>query len=155
MQIEQDSAQVAIPPPLMLLSCVLLGVGLHWIYPLPFVGNPVRWIAAAFLICTGIGTILYCAWKFKKTGTNIEPWKKTSRIITSGVYRFTRNPIYLSFLVVGTGVAFAVNSAWIIAMMLPLVFLLTHFVIAKEERYLEQSFGSEYLAYKKKVRRWF
>ena len=154
MQIEQDSAQVRVPPPLMLLSCVLVGVGLHWIHPIPFVGNPVRWIAAAFLICIGIGTILYCAWKFKKTGTNIEPWKKTSRIITSGVYRFTRNPIYLSFLIVGTGVAFAVNSVWIIAMMLPLGFLLTHFVIAKEERYLEQSFGDEYLSYKAKVRRW-
>ena len=139
----------------MLLSCVLVGVGLHWIYPIPFVANPIRWIVAAILIGSGVGNILYCAWKFKKTGTNIEPWKKTSRIITSGVYRFTRNPIYLSFLIVGTGVAFAVNSLWIIAMMIPLIFLLNYFVIAKEERYLEQSFGGEYLAYKGKVRRWF
>lgn len=154
MQIEQDSAQVRVPPPLLLLACVIVGAGLQWIYPVPFIADPVRWIVAAFLICSGVSTILCCARKFKKTGTNIEPWKKTSRIITSGIYRFTRNPIYLSFLVVGTGVAFAVNSVWILVMMIPLVGLLTFLVIAKEERYLEQSFGVEYLAYKAKVRRW-
>lgn len=154
MQIERDSAQVRIPPPLMALSCVLVGVALQWVYPIPILPEPLRWIIGGFLICTGIGTILYCAWKFKKTGTNIEPWKKTSKLIISGIYRFTRNPIYLSFLVIGTGIGFAANSAWILLMMLPLVLLLTRFVIAKEERYLEASFGEEYLSYKRKVRRW-
>ena len=154
MQIDKDSAQVRIPPPLMALFFVLVGAAMQWVYPIRFLPEPFRWILGGLLIGIGIGTILYCAWKFKKTGTNIEPWKKTSKLISSGIYRFTRNPIYLSFLVIGTGIGFAANNAWILLMMIPLVLVLTHFVIAKEERYLETSFGEEYLSYKRKVRRW-
>ena len=154
MQIEQDSARVRFPPPLILLSFVLLGAGLNWIYPMPFVPDALRWIVGGFLILMGIAIILYCARLFKKKGTNIEPWKKTSRIITSGVYRSSRNPIYLSFVIIGIGIAFAVNSIWILAVMIPLIFIISQFVIAKEERYLETKFGEEYLSYKNKVRRW-
>lgn len=154
MQIEQDSAQVRFPPPLILLLCVLLGAGLNWLYPAPFVPEIFRWVVGGLLIFVGIAVILYCAGMFKKKGTNIEPWKKTSQIITSGVYRFSRNPIYLSFVLIGIGVAFAVNSVWIIAMMIPLIFIISRYVIAKEERYLEAKFGEEYRSYKMKVRRW-
>lgn len=154
MQIEQDSAQVRFPPPLILLSCVLLGAALNWFYPAPFVPELLRWVVGGFLIFFGIAVILYCAGMFKKKGTNIEPWKKTSQIITSGVYRFSRNPIYLSFVIIGIGIGFAVNSIWIILMMIPLVLIISRFVIAKEERYLEAKFGKLYLSYKHKIRRW-
>ena len=154
MEVERDSPQVCFPPPLLALSCVFVGASLQWVYPIRFAPDSLRWVLSGLLIGVGLGTILYCAWKFKKAGTSIEPWKKTSKIITSGIYRFTRNPIYLSFSVIGTGISFAANSAWILLMMFPLVLLLTRFVIAKEERYLEASFGEEYLSYKRKVRRW-
>jgi len=154
MQIEQDSAHVRIPPPLILLSCVLLGAGLHWIFPVYFARESIRWPAAGILILTGVSVILYCAWNFRKRGTNIEPWKKTSHLITSGIYRLSRNPIYVSFVIVGLGVAFAVNSVWIALMMMPLMMIINRIVIAKEERYLEERFGAEYLTYKEKVRRW-
>lgn len=154
MQIEQDSAQVRIPPPLILLSCVLLGAGLHWIYPVQLAAGPLRWIVAGLLIFTGVAIILYCAWIFRKRSTNIEPWKKTSHLITSGIYRLSRNPIYSSFVVVGLGVAFAVNSIWIVLMMLPLILVINRIVISKEERYLEEKFGENYRSYKRQVRRW-
>jgi protein-S-isoprenylcysteine O-methyltransferase Ste14 len=154
MQIEQDSAQVRIPPPLISLSCVLLGAGLHWIYPLHLAAGSLRWLIAGLLIFTGVAVILYCAWTFRKRGTNIEPWKKTSHLITSGIYRISRNPIYSSFVIVGLGLAFAVNSIWIVLMMVPLVLIINRIVIAKEERYLEEKFGDVYFSYKEKVRKW-
>ena len=154
MQIEQDSAQVRIPPPLILLSCVLLGAWLHWIYPVHLAAAPLRWIIAGLLVFTGIAVILYCAWIFRKRNINIEPWKKTSHLITSGIYRFSRNPIYLSFVIVGLGAAFAANSIWIALLMVPLVLIINRIVIAKEELYLEEKFGDEYRSYKKQVRRW-
>jgi len=154
LKIEEDSAQVRIPPPVLLVSCLLLGGILHWLRPIHIFSENGGLVIGPVLIIGGIATIIYSALLFKKAQTNIEPWKTTSNIITTGIYGKTRNPIYLAFLIIGFGVACAVNSLWIALMLLPLILLLRKFVIDKEERYLERKFGQEYLAYKEKVRRW-
>jgi protein-S-isoprenylcysteine O-methyltransferase Ste14 len=91
---------------------------------------------------------------FRQAKTHLEPWKPTSSIIQQGVYRYSRNPIYLAYCIATLGVGMILNSWWVIGAILPLVYLLQHFVIALEETYLQQKFGDEYLAYQKTVRRW-
>jgi len=77
-----------------------------------------------------------------------------SRMVQHGPYRYTRNPMYLGMAVSYVGFSLVVNSAWPL-LLLPLALVgLYRLVIAVEERYLEATFGEEYLAYKKKVRRW-
>ena len=155
MEVDQDSAQVRIPPPLILLSCVISGAALHWLLPIPLLSSPVlQWVLACAFCLTGLSTILYCAWKFRQAKTDIKPWKTTSHLITTGIYRFSRNPIYLSFVILGLGISLAVNSAWIALMMIPLILIINRTVIFKEERYLKQKFGTEYLAYMEMTRRW-
>jgi protein-S-isoprenylcysteine O-methyltransferase Ste14 len=154
MNADQDSAHVRIPPPFYLLTSILLGIGLQMLLPIYFVPQAVRWTLGPLLIGGGIGIIAYCAWMFRKAQTAIEPWKTTSQIVRAGPYRFSRNPIYLSFLILGIGASFGANSLWILLLQVPLIATLNHFVIRKEERYLEQKFGSDYLAYKKQIGRW-
>jgi protein-S-isoprenylcysteine O-methyltransferase Ste14 len=154
MQADEDSAHVKIPPPLLLLSILIIGGFIQWMYPVSIVSESLRWPIGIILIVAGIGTILYSAWLFRKAQTRIEPWKTTSHIIKTNIYSLSRNPIYFAFLIIGLGVAFMANSLWIVLSLIPLIFLLNTLVIQKEERYLEKKFGQEYLEYKAQVRRW-
>jgi protein-S-isoprenylcysteine O-methyltransferase Ste14 len=154
MKIDQDSPRVRIPPPLLLLTSILIGVGLQLLYPIHLVSGLGRWLLGGLMLGLGVGTILFCAGKFRRAHTAIEPWKTSSQIITSGPYRWSRNPIYLSFTVVGAGIAILLNNLWIVLTQLPLVLVITQVVIRKEERYLEEKFGDSYRAYKSRVRRW-
>ena len=76
-------------------------------------------------------------------------------IITNGPYRFSRNPIYLSFTLLQLGLGMWANSAWLVGMLIPTLVLMSYGVIAREERYMARKFGDEYLQYKRAVRRWF
>src|SRR5687767_6546123 len=132
MDIDKDSAQVRIPPPLFLLSSILLGAGLQWIYPIPIVPDIMRWILSPLFVLSGIAIVIYCVVLFKKAETDIKPWKTTSHLVTSGIYQFSRNPIYFAFVLIGLGIAFAINSFWIALFQIPLVLMINRFVIAKE-----------------------
>lgn len=91
---------------------------------------------------------------FRRTGQDPKPWKTTPEIISTGVYRFTRNPMYLgmALLQVGIGVGFA--NGWILALLPPVLVIIYAVAIRPEETYLESKFGDGYTAYKKSVRRW-
>lgn len=154
MDMDQDSPQVRIPPPVFLLACVLVGWGMHGLYPISLWSFPFRGIIAAVFCVTGVGVILQCAVRFQKAKTGIKPWKTTTRLVGTGFYRVSRNPIYVSFVLIAVGVAFAVDSLWILILTVPLVGILDRYVIRKEERYLESKFGEDYRNYQKRVRRW-
>jgi protein-S-isoprenylcysteine O-methyltransferase Ste14 len=158
MSVEPDSARVRIPPPILLVACLIVGWGLDWsrswlILP------ATRWVGlrvalAGALILLGLGLNGYCAWQFKRANTRIEPWRATSSIITQGPYRYSRNPIYLGFAIAAAGVALVFNSCWMLLSALAFVWIATKFVIEKEENYLEQKFGESYSNYQQKTRRW-
>ena len=154
MEIDQASAQVRIPPPLILVTCMLVGVGLHWIHPVHFIAQGWRLSLAILFIGIGMSISLYCVRTFKRKDVDVKPWKATSRLITTGIYRLSRNPIYLSFALVNLGIAFAADSLWIMLMTIPFIAVMDRYVIAKEERYLEHKVRAEYRAYQAQTRRW-
>jgi protein-S-isoprenylcysteine O-methyltransferase Ste14 len=154
MKADADSAHVPVPPPLMALVATLMGVGLQFLRTVHFISGLARWLVGGVLLGIGIGTILRCAWMFRKAQTAIEPWKTTTFIVQSGPYRWSRNPIYVSFLVVGIGIAFLTDNLWIALMQVFLMVVIRKVVIQREERYLEGKFGDSYRAYKNQVRRW-
>jgi hypothetical protein len=86
--------------------------------------------------------------------TPLDVRKPSTEIVTSGVFRKSRNPVYLGMLLLCAGVAFLANSLWILILVLPLAIILQKGVIEPEESYLEKKFGDKYLRYKAKVRRW-
>ena len=118
-----------------------------------------RWVAprvalSIALILLGVGLICYCALQFKRAQTCIEPWRPTSCIITRGPYRYSRNPIYLGFVITGVGIALAFNTWWILLSVLAFVLIANKAVIEREEAYLERKFGESYSNYQRETRRW-
>lgn len=154
MKDERDNPGVIAPPPLIFLGGLLVGACLSWFYPLPFLPPAISIAAGAILILAGFGIIIAAIVQMRRAETNVEPWKPTTAILDTGVYGFSRNPIYLAMALIYLGVTFAFNRFWLLP---PLVFVLlvVHFgVIAREEKYLTRKFGDEYLRYKNLVRRW-
>jgi protein-S-isoprenylcysteine O-methyltransferase Ste14 len=151
-----DTAAVLAPPPLLFVLCGGTAWGVEAVAPVdmdwaPFetrivVGGTLA--ALAFLLAAwAMGTMM-------RAGTPVEPWEPTERIVARGPYRFSRNPIYVSMLLLFLAVAVVVDSPWFY-LALPALFLLLHTgVVLREERYLGLKFGEEYAAYTRRVRRW-
>lgn len=90
----------------------------------------------------------------KAAGTNVNPGLPTTAVVSTGPFRYTRNPLYLSALGLYLGAAPATNTVWLLVLLIPLVLILDVGIVRREERYLEAKFGEPYRAYKKQVRRW-
>jgi protein-S-isoprenylcysteine O-methyltransferase Ste14 len=156
MAIEADSARVFPPPSLVYLAALLLGLAVDINSDLPALGlnESLRIILGPLLFAAGITLMLWAAGLFRRARTDVKPWKPTTAIVNTGVYAFTRNPMYLGMALLYAGVAVRFNSLVALAL-LPLVLLWVRTqVIAKEERYLTAKFGDAYLAYSRRVRRW-
>jgi protein-S-isoprenylcysteine O-methyltransferase Ste14 len=136
-----DHPGVVIFPPLLFLLCL----GVPWAVRAGLGGLAVV-LAAVF----GLGgeRALHGA------GTNVRPDRPTTAVVTSGIYRFTRNPLYLALLSVYTAVAVFVDSLWPFALWVVLLPVLVKGIVEREERYLERKFGEPYRIYKTRVRRW-
>jgi protein-S-isoprenylcysteine O-methyltransferase Ste14 len=145
---------VKIQPPALTLIHVALAFLLTWFIPLPLMVPPILQ-SAGFLLALigfllGVGALL----AFRGARTTLDPHGSVSRLVTSGVYRFTRNPISLGFILMLAGILLNVGSYWGILLAPALVILLSRLIIEREEEYLAQKFGDEYRSYKSKVRRW-
>lgn len=153
----KDTAGVIAPPPVLYLAGLLLGLGADRFLdlpPLPYLSGQSSLYLAIGLGAAGFLILLAAAGLFVKAGTNIQPHHPTTALVTGGFYRFSRNPIYLGVTLVYLGLAAGLASLGVLAL-LPAVLAALHLgVIRREERYLEEKFGSAYLDYKARVRRW-
>ncbi|HXV36058.1 MAG TPA: isoprenylcysteine carboxylmethyltransferase family protein [Myxococcota bacterium] len=147
-----------VPPPLVFAAILVAGWALDWLWPWPIVppgrGFAPRIAGAAALIGLGFGLIACCVWHFKRAQTAVEPWRATTRIVTQGPYRYSRNPIYLGFALAGVGFALAFNNLWMLAGQLCFVLVVSELVIKREEAYLARKFGDAYSIYRSNTRRW-
>lgn len=151
---DKKGASVKFPPPAIFAGLILLGAGMQSRWPLPLGIPESLEIFGYLLVAIGVAIAIVVNSSFNRVGTAIEPWKPTTSIVTTGIYAWSRNPIYAGFCLINIGVGIASNNFWIFISFIPAAILLYHVAIAKEEAYLEQKFGEEYIAYKKKVRRW-
>jgi protein-S-isoprenylcysteine O-methyltransferase Ste14 len=150
----QDNSGVRFPPPLVYVIGLLAGWLLERKYPLAALPRNFSIAAGIVLIVAGIALSRSGAQAIWRANSSIVPIRPTTAIASSGVFRFTRNPMYLGLVVIYAGIALLIRSAWAF-ILLPLVVLaVDRLVIAKEERYLTGKFGEQYLSYKGRVRRW-
>ena len=153
---ETDGAAVRIPPPLVDWGGVIAGVVLHaFVVPLPIGIFP--WLRFAVgIIVAMLGLVLLGGANglFRHTEQDPKPWKPTPEIISTGVYRFTRNPMYVGIALLQIAIGVGLANWWII-ILLPLVLTIVYATtIRHEEIYLERKFGNTYNRYKTSVRRW-
>lgn len=92
--------------------------------------------------------------QFFRTHNTVITIKAATTLQTGGIYAISRNPMYLSLLLIYTGIGFFAGNTWTFLLIPLLVFIITRYVIFREERYLERTFGQAYKDYRKKVRRW-
>jgi protein-S-isoprenylcysteine O-methyltransferase Ste14 len=88
-------------------------------------------------------------------GSNVPTNQPTTAIVEEGPYRFSRNPIYVAMFVALIGLAIALNTLWLLVMLVPFALVIRYGVVAREEKYLDRKFGDFYRSYRSRVRRWF
>lgn len=152
----RDGAAVRLPPPLVFLLALLAGTALHLLAAPLRVALPdtLRVVASVTFAAIGLGLIGAAIGLFRRTGQDPRPWKSTPSIIADGVYRYTRNPMYVGMAAVLAAVGIGAANGWLLGLV-PLALAIVHVTAVRpEEAYLEEKFGAEYLAYKQQVRRW-
>jgi len=152
-------AGVKFPPPFIYVAGIAVGWLLHRQWPLAMTGSTgpaaqVRDVIAALCLAAWLALMLAAMVTFRRAQTTLIPHRPATTFVTTGPYRFTRNPMYVSLVALYLGVTLVLDTWWP-AFILPLVVLvIQRYVIAREERYLASAFPAEYPAYCQRVRRW-
>ncbi len=151
---EPDNPGIRVPPPPVYLFALLLGLLLDRKAHVPFLPRGVARILGWPLVGGGMALAAWFARTMRDADTTMHINKPVSSLVQDGPFRYSRNPGYLSLTMLYAGIAILRNALWAI-LLLPLVlYVIQREVIEREERYLERTFGEEYLAYKRRVRRW-
>ena len=156
MTAKPDRSGVSFPPPLVYAGLLLVGYGVHRLWPVALIPAAPHWVDDLGWVMVGVGVAfaVTAVLAFRLAGTHVNPTKPATTVVAHGPFRLTRNPMYLSLALVYLGVTAMVNSLWPLLLFPPVIWIISTFVIAREEAYLEGKFGSTYLDYKRRVRRW-
>lgn len=155
-QSKYGGATVRFPPPLVFLALVVVGVILlRALWPLAIpLGFWTRIGIGAVILLAGLSSIISARIWFTRTGQSPIPWKPSPELLVQGIYRHTRNPMYIGMTVIQIGLGVLLDNLWI-SMLAPLALALVHFIAVRpEEAYLAEKFGDSYLRYKASVRRY-
>ena len=151
---KQDAPNVVAIPPLIYAAFLAVGLVLDYVLPIPVLPDPIQyWIGFGIGIASAF-IMPFVLLRFKEAKTNFDPRKPTTAIITTGPYRYSRNPSYVSLTMLYLGIAIAADSVWVLAALVPVLLVMHYGVILREEQYLAEKFGEAYLQYKRSVRRW-
>ncbi len=151
---ERDAPKVITIPPLVYVPFLAMGIVLDFLFPLPLLPNRVQYLVGFAVMAVSGLIIPFVLLEFRKARTDFNPRKPTTAIITTGPFRFSRNPSYLVLTLLCVGIGIVADSIWILGLLIPAIVVMHYGVIVREERYLENKFGEEYLRYKRSVRRW-
>jgi protein-S-isoprenylcysteine O-methyltransferase Ste14 len=135
----------------------LFGVALHFMFPFSLPPGIFRQVLIPFgiaLIITGIGFIILARREFAFFSQPTDPGYPTSKVIKTGVFGISRNPLYLGAVITLLGLALALNLLWALGMLVLSIFICHYVLIIPEERYLSARFGEEYAEYTASVHRW-
>jgi protein-S-isoprenylcysteine O-methyltransferase Ste14 len=135
----------------------LLGIALHRMLPISFgdgLFTLVRVLAGSVLVGVGILVIVATRRAFRSYQQPTDPGRPTGKLITTGVFAHSRNPLYLGGVCVLVGLALALNLVWGLLLLAPALVACHVLLIVPEERYLAAKFGEDYRSYAATVRRW-
>jgi protein-S-isoprenylcysteine O-methyltransferase Ste14 len=150
----QDHPGIRVPPPLIYVLPLISGLLLDRKAHVPFL--PRRAARSLGWPLLG-GGVLLSRWflrTMREADAPVRTDRPVPRLTTEGPFRYTRNPGYLSMALIYTGIAVLRNALWAILFLPVVLYVIQRGVIEREERYLERTFGEEYVNYKAQVRRW-
>ena len=141
-------------PPLLYAEAFIVVLVLRWFWPAPIFGRPLGLWAGLAVVALGIGTAIWGRRTMQAAGTNIDPMLPATTIVTSGPFRFSRNPLYVALTLLYLGLSVAVDTWWGLVVLIPLLLIMHRGVVLREEAYLEKKFGEIYRLYRSTVRRY-
>ncbi len=136
---------------------LLIAIVLQWMAPLSLPQGILRQMLIPFgmiLIASGIGWVVLARREFARYAQPTDPGRPTSKIVKTGVFALSRNPLYLGSVLVILGFGLALNAHWLVVMLVPSVIACHIILILPEERYLAAKFPAEYREYQAAVYRW-
>jgi protein-S-isoprenylcysteine O-methyltransferase Ste14 len=152
-----DHPEILVFPPVIPLATLAISCVLQWLAPLGLIENIDRgwrigwgvviFVAGLLMTIVGRRTLL-------RHGTNVNPLQPTTALVTDGIFRRTRNPLYVGILITQYAVALIFALDWLLLLILPSWVALHFAVVTREERYLERKFGEAYRRYKARVPRY-
>jgi protein-S-isoprenylcysteine O-methyltransferase Ste14 len=156
MENDKDNPGVYIPPPLIYVAVFFAAILLQRILPIgnSFFYTTVSRIIGAVIIITSLFFSFPSIRQFFRTNNTLITIKPSNSLQISGIYSMSRNPMYVSLVLLYTGLSFILGNWWNLILLPLLVLIVQEYVIKREEKYLFRRYGQQYLDYKTKVRRW-
>ena len=141
-------------PPHYLLLSILSIVGIDSLLQMPFVSSAIALFGGLLFLLSGIVLAASAARLFSKAKTGIVPFSESTKLVVSGAYRFTRNPMYLGMFFCLIGVTLLVNNVLGLLVLLLFFFIIRQKFVLKEEVQMQETFGDDYAQFKARIRRW-
>jgi protein-S-isoprenylcysteine O-methyltransferase Ste14 len=152
-----DHPDIIVFPPVIPLSTLAISCVLQWLAPLGLIENidqgwRIGWGVVIFVV--GLLMTIVGRRTLLRHGTNVNPLQPTTALVTDGIFRRTRNPLYVGIIITQYAVALIFALDWLLLLILPNWMVLHFAVVTREERYLERKFGEAYRRYKARVPRY-
>jgi protein-S-isoprenylcysteine O-methyltransferase Ste14 len=151
----QPESGIRIIPPFVFLAAYLIAWFDHWLLPIGFgLSLWLRLILGVVLIAAPLAIVPSLFAAFRRADSEYDVRKIPKGLVTEGLFRYSRNPGYVAMIMLSFGVAVIFDNVWVLVLLVPAIVIIRQEVILKEEAILEREFGGEYLAYRRRVRRW-
>lgn len=135
----------------------LVGIALQRVTPIPLLPGflrPVLLPGGIFLVVVGVGLVVLARRELARYRQPTDPGQPTGKIVSTGVFSISRNPLYLGGIFILAGISLAFNLAWALILLVPAIVAGHYILVVPEERYLAARFGEPYRLYAARVRRW-
>jgi protein-S-isoprenylcysteine O-methyltransferase Ste14 len=157
--VEDKGPGVMVRPPLLYMGALVLGVILDlWLMPASFdsfgLAGGARLILGFGFLFAGIGLMAAAMRRFAAAGTPVRTSEPVQALVTGGIYRFSRNPIYLGLTANYLGIAVLADAPVALALLVIVLLVMRYGVIGREERYLERKYAESYRDFKRRTGRW-
>jgi protein-S-isoprenylcysteine O-methyltransferase Ste14 len=151
---EKGARVFPVPPPLYYGAAFAGGMFLHRAVPLEVPGRPTTALAGAVLLLAGLALDAAGVGTVTAHRTTIVPHRPVSKLVTTGIYRFSRNPMYTGLAIMVAGGALRAGTWWPLLFLPVALLAVNQLAIKPEETYLGARYGSVYADYRLRVRRW-
>ena len=141
-------------PPIIALAAVLLSLLAGFFYMLPFPEGAAYRSIGMLIVVFVIALDLWSIVTLRAAHTTVMPTRKSTNLVTTGPFRFSRNPIYVGNILLLLGLGLILANAWFVPFAVLAAFAIQKFAIDREELHLLARFGAEYEVYCRRVRRW-
>lgn len=144
----------AIHPTVFLLAWAATGLTLEWLAAIPMPRSELAELIAKPFLLAGVALLASGMFVFWRKGTPADHTRPTTTLVTTGPFRFSRNPFYVGLLALMAGMSLAYAHVWGLLLAVPFAWAIRRYTVLPEEAYLAEEFGDEYERYRSSVRRW-